>query len=437
MALSYTFRRNLLLAITYGIIALTFNFSSPLWLSAIALVNFLALRAAFPRLRQLSVLWCLLLLQWAPLFIWKTNYDFISSYGKLFGLAYFSLHATAFLIDCRRGRITKLPSFPDYLLYLIFFPRFFAGPIQRFGDFHEQLRSSPPPLARRWPEALYLLGSGAFKRFVLGLVAIEATRPYFESIPRNAPETLLASYVYFLQFYFNFSGYVDLARGTSLLCGISLPHDLHFPFLSLSPQEYWQRWHLSIRAWLKDYVYDSLFFSTKNLSFSIFATFLALGLWAGNRFEWRYIAMGAFSGGVMVIYAALRPQLRWLWHRLPAAGVPIYLALCWVVAFHLADISGFLRYAPDLRFSGKALASLGHWEWTAFATLLALRLPALIVPIYALDFILWRKAGEISRFTGRDYLLSAFVALAASITLFAAFPAAFSGLNLMYLFFRF
>jgi alginate O-acetyltransferase complex protein AlgI len=228
------------------------------------------------------------------------------------GISFFTFTQIAYLVDCYRSRAPER-RFSSYALFVTIFPHLIAGPIIH----HSQMR---PQFARLRTEPVepdfIVLGVvifvlGLAKKVLLADNLVSGADLIFNAADHGAPLTPFMAWfgtiAYTLQIYFDFSGYSDMAIGLGLLFGLRLPLNFNSPYKSPSIIEFWRRWHMTLSAWLRDYVYIPLggnrggeFGRLRN----VFLTFLLGGFWHGAG--WTFIIWGALHGTYVVINHLLR-----------------------------------------------------------------------------------------------------------------------------------
>ena len=209
------------------------------------------------------------------------------------GLSFFTFECIAYLVDVYRGSPAS-DRLLEFAAYKLFFPKLLSGPITRFHSFTGQLKTfSLPPLSQS-VEGLWLIASGAVKKLLIAdriglLVNLSA-----DSLPRaGSGDIWLLAFAYGLQLYLDFSGYVDVARGSALLLGVNLPQNFNFPYFSTSIADFWRRWHITLGDWLRNYLYFPLGGSRNGLArtcLNLMLIMLIAGIWHGDR--WGFIVWG-------------------------------------------------------------------------------------------------------------------------------------------------
>jgi alginate O-acetyltransferase complex protein AlgI len=225
------------------------------------------------------------------------------------GISFFTFHGISYLVDVYRGDVAVCRRLIDILLYLSFFPQLVAGPIVRAAFFLPQLAR---PSAERVPiaEPILLIIGGLFKKVVIATyLATDLVDPvFFDPSRYGTVDLLLAAYGYAVQIYCDFSAYSDIAIGLAALLGYRFPINFDQPYRAQSLREFWQRWHISLSSWLRDYLYKPLggsrggrWFTARNLMI----TMLLGGLWHGAALK--FVVWGGLHGVGLVIERWLQP----------------------------------------------------------------------------------------------------------------------------------
>jgi len=229
------------------------------------------------------------------------------------GLSYFTFQVIAYEVDIVQGNIPVEKNLFRFLMYVLFFPKVAAGPITKYQNFTAQIDSLKP-------SEMDVL-SGLSRIFVGEVKTIFIARslglfvnPIFNRSqadiePGLAWLVLLAS---FLQIYFDFSGYTDIAIGLGRVIGIRLPENFNYPFISQSISDFWRRWHMTLIAWLREYVFYPL--ERRRLRFAgqqvnLLIVFLLTGLWHGPTLN--YILWGLLQG-LAIVFESTPPGKWWL-----------------------------------------------------------------------------------------------------------------------------
>lgn len=232
------------------------------------------------------------------------------------GISFYTFQITGYIIDVYRYQIGAERSFGNLLLFTTYFPQLVSGPIERAGKLLPLLRNPIGPLQGEIASGANLALWGIFKK-----VFIADNLSQFVDIvllPGNDtpfPATSLAAIFFALQVYADFSGYTDVARGISRMMGIELTLNFNLPFLSTNPAEFWRRWHITLSAFLRDYLYIPLGGSRLGRLrqvINVMVVWTLGGLWHGASLG--FLVWGIYCGMLIVLYLLTAP----LWRRLGA-----------------------------------------------------------------------------------------------------------------------
>ena len=219
------------------------------------------------------------------------------------GISFYTFHSISYLIDVYRKENKVQKSFVDLTLYISLFPQLVAGPIIRYKDIAYQFTG------RFLNSAQFQLG---IQRFIIGMgkkVIIANSLGYttdllFDIGPAqlSTSATWFAIISYSLQLYFDFSGYSDMAIGLGKMLGFDFLENFNFPYKAKSVREFWQRWHISLSNWFRDYLYIPMGgnrVSKSRVYFNLIFVFFVTGLWHGA--SWNFVIWGLIHGFFMII----------------------------------------------------------------------------------------------------------------------------------------
>ena len=213
------------------------------------------------------------------------------------GISYYSFSAISYVVDVKRGRINSR-DLKSVALYLAFFPKITSGPIQKSKEFFEQMDTDRKVDLNSLFTGVQIFMFGLAKKIVLAdRLAIFVEQIFTTPMAFGSLTVFLAGVAYFFQIYFDFSGYSDMAVGVAKVLGFDLPKNFNLPYMAHNITEFWKRWHMSLSAWLQDYVY--IFFGGNRKGevrtyVNLFLTMLFGGLWHGAA--WNYIIWGVLNG---------------------------------------------------------------------------------------------------------------------------------------------
>lgn len=213
------------------------------------------------------------------------------------GISFYTFHGLSYIIDIYYKRINAEKNFVDYSLFVSYFPLLVAGPIERATHLLPQLKVNRKFEFNKAKEGIYQIVWGLVKKVVIAdSCAIYANEIFNHYNSVNSWSLILGAIYFAFQIYGDFSGYSDIALGTSKLFGIDLLRNFNYPYFSRDIAEFWRKWHISLSSWFRDYLYIPLGGSKGNKLFQVrntFIIFLVSGFWHGANFT--YVAWGLIN----------------------------------------------------------------------------------------------------------------------------------------------
>jgi len=262
--------------------------------------------------------------------VWITP---INNLALPLGLSYVTFQAISYMVDVWRGNVPVEENFLSLAVYLLFFPKIVSGPLVRYKPFAEQLAQLTPS----WDEmaaGIRRLFVGFIKRtLIANQLALVANAAFNLPTPNLEPRfAWLALIAFTLQIFFDFSGYTDMALGLGMMIGIRLPENFNYPYIAQSISDFWRRWHMTLAAWFREYVFYPL--ERRRLKWAgqqinIIIVFLLTGLWHG--FKLTFIVWGLLYGITMALESA--GFGRWLknsWRPLRHFYTLVIILIGWV-----------------------------------------------------------------------------------------------------------
>ena len=229
------------------------------------------------------------------------------------GISFYTFQAMSYTIDIYRGVIKPTRDLPDFALFIAFFPQLVAGPIERARNLIPQIQAERKISLDEFYYGSWLIFWGLFKKILVAdnLAGI-TTRIFASPSDFYGGALLIATYAFAFQVYADFSGYSDMARGLAKVMGFNLMVNFRAPFFSTNLFDFWQRWHISLTTWIKEYVYYPLAlarFRGRQLKapLCIILTWAIMGFWHGAA--WKFVLWGVYHGALLVIYSRIRPYL--------------------------------------------------------------------------------------------------------------------------------
>ncbi|ADO75053.1 MBOAT family O-acyltransferase [Stigmatella aurantiaca] len=273
------------------------------------------------------------------------------------GLSFLCFQAISYVVDVYRGKASAEHSYLEHLLYLLFFPRVVSGPIVRASALLERFNEVPTLTPEAGGRALYRIAVGLVKKLVIAdVLGSGLVDPVFGNPEAyTSAECLVAAVAYTFELYLDFSGYSDVAIGAAALFGFEFPENFQRPYLARNLFEFWNRWHMSLSSWLRDYLYIPLGGNRRSkprVLFNLMTVMVLGGLWHGA--DWRFAIWGAVHG---VGLGLLRT---WWWIRggRPEAAGPGRVGLGMLVTFTVVVLTRVVFRAPDLAHAGEFYARM-------------------------------------------------------------------------------
>lgn len=261
------------------------------------------------------------------------------------GVSFFTFQAVTYLVDLYKGKYPVQKNILNLALYFAFFPRITQGPIERYCDFEPQIKNRRQSLVKM---------SEGIRRFIYGL----AKKVLIADILGACVDTIygmeignvsgafiwIAAVFYSLQLYYDFSGYSDMAVGLGKMFGFDLTENFDYPYIASSITDFWRRWHMSLTAWFREYLYFPLGGSRKGkirTCVNIMVVYMATGLWHGA--SWDFICWGLYHGVFQIIERLGLGKL--LSRSKVLSHIYTILVVCvgWVF-FRVGDLSASFQY---------------------------------------------------------------------------------------------
>ncbi len=221
------------------------------------------------------------------------------------GISFYTFQTLSYTIDVYKGEVKPERNLIDFLMFVSLFPQLVAGPIVRYSEIAQQT------IHRKFDLDMVVDGAsrfclGLFKKVVLansvGILVEKYLNTQFDTL--STPEAWFGIVLYSLQLYFDFSGYSDMAIGLGKIFGFTFPENFRHPYAATSVANFYQRWHMTLGRFLRDYVYIPLGGNKKYQIRNILVVWFLTGLWHGA--SWNFVLWGLFLGGFMVIEKVLK-----------------------------------------------------------------------------------------------------------------------------------
>ena len=219
------------------------------------------------------------------------------------GISFFTFQALSYVIDLYRGNCKVQKNVLNLALYVSFFPQLIAGPIVRYKDIDEQIQYRQMTMDR-FTIGLRRFVYGLSKKVIISNCCAEIADQLFALDLKMLTTTgaWIAAILYTLQIYYDFSGYSDMAIGLGKIFGFDFLENFNYPYVSRTIHEFWQRWHISLGGWFKEYVYIPLGGNRKGklrTYLNLCAVFFLTGMWHGA--SWNFIVWGLYHGFFQIV----------------------------------------------------------------------------------------------------------------------------------------
>ena len=312
------------------------------------------------------------------------------------GISFFTFQNLGYLLDVYHRKIDPVDDLPGFALFVAFFPQLIMGPIERAKQLVPQIQRARTPTMASFRGGAWLILLGLTKKIVVADPIGRMVAPLFPT--HTADSTYLSGHVvagallFTLQIYVDFASYTDIARGSARMLGFELTRNFRSPYLANNLREFWARWHISLSAWINDYLYSWLavnprFNRVLRTSGLLLVTMLVMGVWHGAN--WVFVAWGVYHGLLLVAYHRSRPFLHRNTRFTTNIGRRVWLGLSIAATFGVVTFGEVLFRSASI---GQAMAmyrdlfSNPGMNASALASLLqGLRLYALVLALDILD----------------------------------------------------
>jgi alginate O-acetyltransferase complex protein AlgI len=250
------------------------------------------------------------------------------------GISFYTFQAISYLIDVHRRQTDPEKNLTTFAAYKLFFPQLVAGPIVRYVEVKENFHKARMTLDGL-NAGIFFFGVGLAKKMLIA----DPIGHQVDIIYAMAPEQIsnfmawFAAIGYFLQIFFDFSGYSEMAIGMGLMAGFSFPENFRQPYRAHSITDFWRRWHMTLSRWFRDYLYIPLGGNKGGLArtlINLWVVFLLCGLWHGAALT--FVAWGAYHGALLVIERVLKKTLKFEPRHIPGVAITTLLVIIgWVL----------------------------------------------------------------------------------------------------------
>jgi len=266
------------------------------------------------------------------------------------GISFYTFQAISYVVDVYRNKLKPAENFLDYAAYITYFPQLVAGPIERGAHLLPQILKPRIIRVDHLYTGTHLIFWGLFQKvFVADNLARLVDPVFLHPSNHDGVTVLIALYAFAIQIYCDFSGYSDIARGIGKCMGFDIMLNFNLPYFSTCAREFWQRWHISLSTWLRDYLYIPLGGShgCRLLTFrNVIITMLLGGLWHGA--QWTFVLWGAYHAILLIadhLVGAATRSVPPLQNKLASRT---WFALKVIIFFHLICAGWLLFRATSL-----------------------------------------------------------------------------------------
>lgn len=272
------------------------------------------------------------------------------------GISYFTFQGVSYLLQVYRGLEKPEYNILIFSNYIIFFPKFLAGPIELSKTFIPQLRKKAVFNYENAVEGFQLILWGVFKKIVIADRLALLINGSYANVGHLSGNVILATFLLQpIHLYCDFSGYTDIALGIGRLFNLRLTNNFNRPFFSTSVSMFWRRWHISLSNWCNEFIFKRLSFKLRKTgvwatTISVFVTFLVIGIWHGP--SWKFVVLGLLQGIAINYEFFTRRQRILMGKKIPSklntflSRTATYLFFCFTLIFfnaqNLTDAGYFL-----------------------------------------------------------------------------------------------
>ncbi|MFX0100377.1 MAG: MBOAT family O-acyltransferase [Candidatus Hodarchaeota archaeon] len=274
------------------------------------------------------------------------------------GISYYTFQAISCSVDIYKTRERetkrKIPHFIDFAIFMVFYPKIYAGPIERGAHFITQISKKKKMSISKAGSAIQLIILGYFLKKVIADIVGYTIKGFY-----NAPQdyssfdAYLMICLYSVQIYADFSGLIDVVRGVSMLFGFDLVENFQHPYLSTNIQDFWRKWHMSLSSWVRDYLYIPLGGNRKGVKrtyLNLIIVMFIVGLWHGISIN--FIIWGLLHGFYMAIFRELNKRKK-NHDEVQVKKLPHFLrkALFWFLTFNMVTFAWIFFRSSSLNVS--------------------------------------------------------------------------------------
>lgn len=312
------------------------------------------------------------------------------------GISFYTFQTMSYTIDIYRKQLQPTRDFLDYALYVSFFPQLVAGPIERARNLLPQISNPRKLEPEQLTEGFFLIYWGLFKKIFIAdnLGSFLAYFAQDNTFFLNGGFVWASTWTFLFQLYCDFSAYSDIARGTAKLMGFEIMVNFRSPFFAANIQDAWNRWHISLTTWIRDYLYfplakKKIFGKYLDARIVVILTFLVMGLWHGAA--WNFVIWGGYNGLILVGYSVFVRKTRRFRKPKPVAVARFLRFLSVFVTLNFAAFGLLFFRASSIGEMGQWLVALvTNFKLNALTIELLLRSFLYASPMLLVDALLFK-----------------------------------------------
>jgi len=337
------------------------------------------------------------------------------------GISFYTFQTLSYTIDVYRGNLTPSKTLSEFALFVAFFPQLVAGPILRAKQFLPQLREKIQNFETtgnikqsilknsNLKFGITLMAFGFFKKmFFADNIAPLVDDIFFNPIGAESFTIILGALAFAIQVYGDFSGYTDIAIGAAFILGFKIPANFNKPYFATSPTEFWNKWHISLSSWVRDYLYLPLIFKNRKSTLRVFTglliSFFLIGLWHGAGLN--FIIFGIIQGLFVGIHTVIRKKIPFLGNHfffktklgtIISIAITQYLTFFSFLAFRIHDMDHlFYSMQKYLLLDFQIAETIGVIQSHKISIIL-------MVSFMIIHFISFKKGNLVEKFANLNY----------------------------------
>lgn len=291
------------------------------------------------------------------------------------GISFFTFQAISYIIDCYWETVTPQKSFKKFLLYLSLFPQLIAGPIVRYSVVEQEIEKRRSTAADISEGAMRFV-VGLAKKVIIANNLYAIVTQFYGDVNKNQYSdisslsflgTWFVIICYSLYVYFDFSGYSDMAIGLGRMFGFHFNENFNYPFICKTISEFWQRWHISLSSFFRDYLFYVPIFGKTRKYLNLFLVWFCTGMWHGAA--WNFIFWGLYFGAFLLLEIKIGKKRMKKW---PKVLTHIYSKLVIVIGFGIfcfSDMTQLGNFFVNISGAGMIVNGAGFADqitWSAF-----------------------------------------------------------------------